>query len=127
MIAILVATAGGTLATLSCSSDAPATSSSPPTVKIVRPKDGQSFKPSDTITLEGTGVDDVEGDIAKAPDVDTRMIWKGGFGGRAVDPAGEGPTDSIGPLDAGGTFTIRFEVTNKSGQTGSDQISIKVQ
>jgi hypothetical protein len=116
-------------AAIGCSSDdAPAdkTPTSPPTVRIVKPAPGQVFAPSDVIPLEGSGVDSVEGDIGKLADRDTRMIWKGGFEGREVNPAGEGPADDLQPLMQTGTFVIRFEVTNKAGQTGSAQITIAI-
>jgi hypothetical protein len=101
-----------------------------PTVTILRPTPNQEFKTTDRITLEGTGIDPVEGDIGKAVDATARMIWGINIPDRTVNPAGEGPTDSIGagtdhPIEPG-TYFVHFDVTNKRGQTGSAKVLIVV-
>jgi hypothetical protein len=122
-------------ALFACSSDGtnpgPAADGGAPTARIVRPAEGQVFKPSDTIVLEGTGSDPIDGDIAKAVDADKRMIWNLGADDRSVNPAGEGPTDEIGagtdiPV-APGTYLVRFDVTNTRGQTVSARVTIRVE
>jgi hypothetical protein len=102
-----------------------------PTVTIVRPTPNQEFKTTDTIVLEGTGIDAVDGDIAKAADATERMLWGMSRPDQgSINPAGEGPSDSIGvgtdhPL-VPGTFIIHFDVTNSRGNTGSSTVTIVV-
>jgi hypothetical protein len=101
-----------------------------PTVAIVRPTPNQAFKTTDTITLEGTGIDAQEGDIGQALDAKERMIWSISPDGFSFNPAGEGPSDSIGqgtdhPTQPG-TFIVRFDVTSKTGQTSSAKVTITV-
>src|SRR5262249_12675326 len=107
----------------------PATSA--PTVTIVQPKPNQEFKTTDTIKLVGTGVDAVDGDIARAADARERMLWGMSHPDQgSINPAGEGPSDSIGAgtdhPTVPGTFVIHFDVTNTSGQTGSATVTIVI-
>jgi hypothetical protein len=40
---------------------------------------------------------------------------------------GEGTSDVIGPIDAGGTHTLRFTATDSRGEKGEAELDIVVQ
>jgi hypothetical protein len=111
--------------------DAGSSEDAPPTVTIVRPTPNQAFKTTETITLEGTGIDAVEGDIGKAIDAKERMLWKISADNVSFNPAGEGPSDSIGQgtdhPTTPGTYTVRFDVATLRGQTGTAKVTIKIE
>ena len=92
------------------------------TVKIVKPTDGQIFSTNDKVPFEGTGSDPVEGTITDP----TRMIWNIGNAAKGINPDGEGPSDTGGPYPAG-TYTVRFDVSNKACLTNAASVTITVQ
>jgi hypothetical protein len=102
-----------------------------PTVTILQPTPNQEFKTTDTITLVGTGVDAVDGDLAKAADAKERMLWSTSIPDRSeINPAGEGPSDTMGAgtdhPSVPGTFIVHFDVTNTRGKTGSATVTIVI-
>jgi hypothetical protein len=105
---------------------------SAPTVTILSPTPNQEFKTTDTITLIGTGIDATDGDIARAADAEERMLWtmSRSLPDAPVNPAGEGPSDSIGAgtdhPSVPGAFVVYFNVTNSLGKTGSASVTIVV-
>lgn len=92
------------------------------TAKIIKPMNGQTFTTSDKVPFEGTGSDPVEGAITDP----TRMIWNIGNAAKGINPDGEGPSDTGGPYPAG-TYTVRFDVSNKACLTAADSVTITVQ
>jgi len=92
------------------------------TAKIIQPKPGQKYTTSEKVTFQGTGSDPKEGAISDK----TRMIWNILDPVKGPSPEGEGPEDTAGPFPAG-TYTIRFDVSNKDCVTAADAVTITVQ
>lgn len=92
------------------------------TAKILAPANGQKFKTTDKVTFSGTGSDPAEGPITDK----TRMIWNIGDPVKGISPDGEGPEDTAGPYPAG-TYTLRFDVSNKACLTAADTVTITVE
>lgn len=90
--------------------------------KILEPTNGQKFTTQDKVPFKGTGYDPKEGSISDP----TRMIWNIGDAVSGFNPDGEGPEDTGGPFPAG-TYTVRFDVSNKDCLTAADAVTITVE
>lgn len=95
------------------------------TAKILKPANGQKFTATEKVTFSGAGSDPSEGSIIDK----TRMIWNIGNIAdpvKGISPDGEGPDDTGGPYPAG-TYTLRFDVSNKACATAADTVTITVE
>ncbi len=88
-----------------------------PEVTILSPADGSTFDSGATITFEGTATDKEDADLSGDD-----LIWTSSI--EDPDVIGEGASFSTTLSD--GTHTITASVTDWSGKTGSDSITVTV-
>lgn len=87
-----------------------------PSVTITSPSEGAGFVEGETVTFEGTASDLEDGDLSAG------LAWESNLDGAL----GTGATVSSSVLSVG-THTITASVTDDSGATGSDIISITIE
>jgi hypothetical protein len=120
---IVMALLTGASVALSCSSGSGGSSGGAPgpAVQILMPTPGEQFTTTDQIPVVGSAVDPIDGPIT-----DPRQLAWSLQSDTIVDPVGEGTSDVIGPIDAGGTYTLKLTATDSRGEQGETQVEIVV-
>jgi len=86
----------------------------PPAVNISSPADGASFDSGATISFVGSAADDEDGSLTSG------LVWTSSLDGQI------GTGGSFSAVLSGGIHTITAAVTDSSGESGSDSLTITV-